>query len=264
MRSSMAKVPFIITNDMYEKLTDDILYVAANLVLRLNVVLGRKNSSDGSRMGFHNDYIYESSKYSNVNKSITMRRHFDYFLTLENIKDTNGVKESIMIRVNDMIPLRDMLNEVSKWFFDQKYKDLFAYDNSNKLVLINKIDPVWIRGFAADKSIKIEPTVVTLWNDSLVEGVRMYLNSDNNFIDIPSDRLMGLIYIIGSIDLFSAAQNLINFLGISPIEERAIRSFNDINIEQQCLSEDLGGADGKKGRVVRKKSQSFFDKMDDL
>lgn len=264
MRSSMAKVPFIITNDMYEKLTDDILYVAANLVLRLNVVLGRKNSSDGSRMGFHNDYIYESSKYSNVNKSITMRRHFDYFLTLENIKDINGVKESIMIRVNDMIPLRDMLNEVSKWFFDQKYKDLFAYDNSNKLVLINKIDPVWIRGFAADKSIKIEPTVVTLWNDSLVEGVRMYLNSDNNFIDIPSDRLMGLIYIIGSIDLFSAAQNLINFLGISPIEERAIMSFNDINIEQQCLSEDLGGADGKKGRVVRKKSQSFFDKIDEL
>ena len=130
---------------------------------------------------------------------------------------------------------------------------------------INMLNPtVSIKDYSLLKNVKIEPTVVTLWNDSLVEGVRMYLNSDNNFIDIPSDRLMGLIYIIGSIDLFSAAQNLINFLGISPIEERAIRSFNDINIEQQCLSEELGGADGKKGRVVRKKSQSFFDKMDEL
>jgi len=261
----MAQVPFIITTEMYEKLTDDILYVATNLVLRLNVVLGRKNNSDGTRMNYHNDYLYESSKYTNVNKSITMRRSFDYFLTLENIKDNNGYKESIMIRVNDMIPLRNILGEISKWFYDTKYKDLFAYDKNNNLVLINSIEPVWVRGFAADKSIKFEPTVVTLWNGTLVEGVRLYLNDDNNFIDIPAERLMGLIYIINSIDLFTAAQNLINFLGIAPVEERNIRSFNDINIEQQCLSEELGGADAKKGRQInRKKSQSFFDKIDEM
>lgn len=251
--------PIEIEHNQYEKLVDDVYILGRDMILKMNVTLGRKKKDD-TRYNYHNEYMYSSNKYLDMNRLITMRRSYDFYLTIENLSSSN-FQNSIMIRPQDMYNILNKLEECRKWFIDEKYSNLYAYSNDNKLVIIDEPPPVLIKGLAADKRIVIEPTIITYENVQL-EGVRMYVNDLNNFTDITVDRFMGFVYIMNTIDMFNAAQHMISYLGRPPIGENIVVFNNDhINMET------AGKTTGIKDRRVKSKSRrpiSFFDKIDSM
>lgn len=247
-------IPVSIRHDQYEKLVDEVYYLGGNVILKMNVVLNRRKE-DGTSFNYHNEYMYDSEKYTNHNKLITMKRCFDYFLTLENAKQYDVEKESIMIRPQDYYNIQYNLSAIQKWF---EIQDMYAVKD-NKLYLINPPNPITISNLAGGKKILIEATVISYENIQY-EGVRIYLNNTNNYADITMDRLMGFIYIMNTIDMYGAAQHMVSYHGRPPSGDNIV-VFGDPNME----AVENGSVGGVNNRVIlNKKRKSFFDDIDKM
>lgn len=249
--------PISISHEQYEKLVDDVYFLGNAVVLRMNVVLAKK-SDDGRRFYYHNEFLYSTNKYIDTNQIVTMRRSFDYFLTIENNKYIDGEKESLMIRIQDMLILRQLLSNVYAWFTSQQYRNLFAF-SKGKLILLDKVDPIVISGLALGKYLSFEPTIVS-YDNAEYEGVRMYLNSKSNYVDMTVDRFMGFYYLISTIDLYQSAQLLLNYHG-RPEMGTHVTTFND-----EATMEESGFVEIKQTRQLpnKQRQKSFFDKVDEL
>lgn len=249
-----------IRHEMYEKISDDIMILGGNAILRMNVVLGKK-LEDGTRRSYHSEYMYGSDKYINKSKSISLRRSFDYFMSIENFKPIDGVKEFIMLRLKDMYMVLSKLEECKQWFTSSEFKDLYVIKNK-KLIMLGRPDPVIITGLAGDKKIMIAPIVIEYEKDSY-EGVRMFLNKDANYVDVNVDNFMAMIYILNRINMFESAQLMLTYLGRPDMGENLyIMNGSDINVVEGDIS--------MKPNVTRvipsvnQPKRSYFDKINDL
>lgn len=247
----------------YEKISDDLFFFGNGIVLRFNLDLGKKDQ-DGFKIPFHKEYNYNTNKYPNVKSLTTLRRSFDFYLTLENIKYVDGVKEYVQLRIQDMIYLRDTLNLVYSWFMDIKYKGLFKPVNG-KLELIQGYDLGIniLDGLVMDKYIKFEP-VITVYNQREEQGVRIYLNSDSNFVDISFERFLGFKYLIDSINLYESAQIMLNYIPQIPYGTNAITFEDDYTTDGQDGGVVSNNVNRKVPCTVNKQSKSFFAKMEEL
>lgn len=248
---------------MYEKITDDVYDIGFNVKLRFNVALAKKQS-DGTRYHYHQEYKYSTNKYIDTNSVITMRRSFDFYLSIENLKEIDNIpKEFIMIRVQDIINVQNQFRNAANWFNGDIYPNLFAYEN-NKLRMLGKPNDIVIRNLALDKFIILQPIIIRYDENNETTGVRMYLNSYSNFVDINIDRFMGLVYLLNTINMYQSAQLLVNYLQRPPLGEglHEYSSFRDIpeQIEEGTIETKA------KGRTInnRNKQKSFFEKIEQL
>lgn len=246
------------TFHQYEKISDDLDMIGPNTIIRFNVVLSRKGE-DGKRYSFHKEYQYRSEKYNE--NLITIRRHFDYYLTIENIKATEfGVKEYIIIGLRDMYYFKESLKTASQWFISKQFEKLYVRNKEKKLVMLGKAEPIVINGLVMDKYITLEPIIYI--NERLsygVRGVRMYLSSDNNFVDMTVDTFMEIVYLVDSLNMYQSAQLMVNYLQ-RPEYGTNIYTFSGAN------TNDEGFVDTKNTnrKIQSKRPTSFFDKMDNL
>lgn len=255
----------VIEFEDYEKITDEVYFLGNNITLRFNVSLGSK-MQDGSKIPFHKEYRYNTNKYTNRKKSITVRRSFDYYLSFENVKAMdNGFKEFIKIQTHDMLYLKSTLKQAFKWFNSPEYKGLYAKDKkTNRYILLGKVEPVYINGLSMDKYISFEPTVYITYNDEYVPGVRMCLSSNDNYVDMSADRLSGLLYLIESFNLFLSAQNLITYM--NPGFGFNLTDLNNEDDYYKKPSEAKEEIQCKTNRTItgKNRQKSIFDKIDGL
>ena len=238
----------------FDRIVDDLMYFGSGVQLKFNLSFARKGS-DGRRHHFLNVYKYES-KYDDYGKVLTVRRHFDYYLSID-VKDNFGA--SIMITNKDILNVRMRLNQVYKWFTDQT----FRIDKKKKLHVVGAPGVVKIR-CTGDKYIIFEPTVITYDNNQQREGVRMYINSQSLYVDYNVDTFMEFMYLIGSINMYECANIMAGY--IQP-------EFDDVKeVDKYGVKDVVEEKDGY-GRVTRnytvakqeeKRNGSFFDKMGDL
>ena len=249
-----------VTFDMYDKASDDLFFMN-NMVLRFNVIFSRKNE-DGKKISFHNEYRYKSDKYIDHNELVTIRRRFDYFLTLENFKqDEYGKKEYIMIGINDIIYVQDCFKLASKWFRSKEFENLFVMDKkTNKIIMMGKPEPIIISGLPMGKSIKLEPIVMQFTDGSTSRGVRLS-TSDYNYSDIHLDKFMGLLYLILNINMYQSAQIMLNYLQ-RPEYGTNCYSFDDYAITSNNVEDSVKTNSTRK--IPDKRQKSFFDKMGEL
>lgn len=244
--------------DKYEKLVDDIYQLNYNSILRFNVILNKK-LNDGRRYSFHHEYEYKSDKYIDQDRLITLKRTFDFYLSLENIKpDERGIKEFIMIKPQNIILVRQKLNEATNWFTNS---NLFAYDKTGKMIMLGKVNPIQILGLPMDKYISLEPVIMT-YNDntSFESGIRIYMSSNENYIDLSIDRFMALVYFINSINMYESAQLLLNY--VRPELGTNLYNFNSTPVVDEFVEPEVEYTESKsKGRKIQ---NSFFDKLDNM
>lgn len=241
----------------YDKLSDDLFYLGSGIVLRLNVVLAKKKE-DGSRNYFHKEYLY-GSKYIDKNKVITMRRNFDYYLTIDKYC---MYEQTVIIRIQNMILMKMKLKEVSKWFSDGETFIL----KKGKLVIQKKPKPIIVSGLSMHKSLRFEPIVIDWENSGQQQpGVRMVLNESDIYTDISIDNFYGFLYLIDTLNLYESAQLMINYLG-RPSFGSNLTEFDNGNdfslLEEQIEPNSVIAKDGRKPKNLR--NQSFFDKIDEL
>lgn len=244
----------------YEKITDDLCQLGYNAILRFNVSLASK-LQDGTRRHFHSEFSYRGDKYTNQNISRSIRRHFDYFLSIENTKmNDNGVKEFIMIRIQDILYVREQFEKAVKWFRGEEFSNLFAR-SKDKLVMLGKVEPISILGLSMDKSLLLEPVILT-YEDHQTTGIRLYLASKDNYVDMTVDKFMGVVYLLSSINMYESAQLLLNYLQ-RPELGTGVFTFNK---NQDEVDEYGGGINNVSARKIapNKTKKSFFDKVDEL
>lgn len=243
----------------FDKLSDDLMLLGFNTILRFNVILS-KQVQDNKRYHYHHEYVYDTNKYADTKSLITLRRQFDFYISIENIKNNeSGYKEFIQIRARDIIYVRDQLNYVCNWFRNEEF-NIFAYNKEKKLIILGEPEPVYILNLSMDKFIKITPSIIK-YNSMEKIGVRLYLSSDNVYVDIDIDRYMEFVYFMNSINMYQSAQLLINYL------QRPDFGTNSYKFDKYPTEyvEDGYITEAPKRKIENKNRQrSFFDKMDSL
>lgn len=234
----------------YDKISDDLYFLGGGerFILRMNVSLAKKNKDDNSRRHFYNEYSYDS-KYSDKGQVVSIRRSYDYYITLESLENRLS---GVMIRPQDMILLRSRLAEVLTWFSS----DVFVIRKGK--IMVNKLpNPIIIDGFPEKKSISFEPVVID-WEDSNQSmGVRITL-SGAIYSDISIDKFYGFVYIMNSINMVQSAQSMLAFFGMPEYGTNRYEvdwQYNDMN---QAIPKEVI----KERKFKPKGGTSYFDRVD--
>ena len=196
-----------LTHDNYEKITDELMWLSKDWMLKFTVILNRKTDKFG-RQNYHKEVGY----YKDNNYCVNINRSFDYFLIIEsNTKDYNGIKDSVSIRATDMYVLKFKLNAVAEWFTAEHNQGLFA-KKDGKIFMPRSVNPIKITGLMFDKYLEFEPSILTLENGEQMIGVRMYVNSDVNSVFMEISRFLGFKDFIETFNMYQSAQLMLNYL----------------------------------------------------
>lgn len=185
----------------YDKISDDLCWLGNKCIVRMVVKLANKGK-DGTRYHFHKEFKYENN-YTNKKEVMSIRRSFEYYISIDSLEN----RSSVIITIKDILLLRMQLGEVFKWFYD----NTFAIKN-DKLIILNKKKPIIVDGLVGGKYLIFEPIVYLDYEEKQSKGVRITLDKDT-FTDIPVNVFAGFMYVMNSIDMFTAAQNMINYIG---------------------------------------------------
>lgn len=198
-----------------DKICDDVYTMSINVVLKFNVSLSK--TSNGKRYHFHKEFEYPS-KSDDVPSLVTIKRSFDYYLSIESIqKDNAGNKIFIRIGPSEFIMFRKGLETAISWFTDSKFKNLYA-KNKGQLIMMPPIPSFTIPRLPMNKYIEISPTIIDrgMANEDKEPGIQMILGNETDIINMTLDRLMGLYYIISCFNMYQSAIELINYIDRPP------------------------------------------------
>lgn len=224
---------------VYEKVSDNI-YWMGNIILRFNVILGTTNNG-GYRKSFHQEYQYQSKKYKDQENLVTVRRHYDYYLSLENVSNyTYSDKEFIIIGVQDFLFFKNSIKQAANWLTNS---DIYRYKDNN-IVKVGNVDPIVVNFISFNKTITLEPIVMRSDIGLNCAGIRMTIGKNKeNFTDLSVDKYMGLLYIIDTFNMQMAAMTVLSYLG---------KDNNNINHENIVTNTDRNNQTqkNKPGRFV--------------
>lgn len=179
----------------YEKLSDDVHWLSSNCVLRMNVKLNK-----GGKF-FRTEYKY--NKDNSI--GITVRRSYDYFLTLEMFNKQD--KDNIMINVKDFPRFKNLINTSLSWFVDKKYNKLYCTIKGS-LALVSPIPCCQINGLPAGKYIRTDPTIIEYGGDKQ-PGICLSI-SECLSINLTVDQLLALDCLINTFNMFQSAQMMLS------------------------------------------------------
>lgn len=245
----------VLNHGDYNKITDDVYMLDLNVMLKMSVVL--YTGKGDYRVNYHREFGYYDK---NVNREMhSVRRTYDYFLSIENTRAINGYKEFIRIGPSEIMLVRRGLENVIRWFNDKEFENLFGY-RKGKLVTARSVDPISISELPMRKYLVFEPIVVE-YNDTRNLGVRMYISSTDNYIDVPINRFMGFVHTIFDINMFMCAQIMLSYFG-RPEFGTNLHSFNTVGDDE--VNPSGGRVEGRTMRQIPTQSsnKSLFDKLE--
>lgn len=234
----------------YDKISDDLCWLGNKCIVRMVVKLSSK-AKDGTRYHFHKEFKYKT-QYVNKPDVISIRRSFEYYISIDSLES----KASVIITIRDILLLRAKITEAFNWFYDKT----FAMKN-NKMIILEKKKPVIIDGLMGGKFLMFEPIVHTDWEEKQSKGIRVTLGSSDEYTDVPANTFAGFMYIINSIDMFTAAQNMINYIGHPDF------GTNLLTFEKSEFASEEKIQNVIKDRTIETKKKtpiSYFDTLDNL
>ena len=244
----------VVTFDQYNKISDDILYIGECMVMRFNVALTRKDKY-GERQTYHKEFEY-GPKYDRRN---SIRRSYDFYISIENFKPSEqGYRDTVRITMADMYHLRSTLTMIFRWYFDKAYANMYMQKGAD-LVLMNRPDRIELPVSSFDKKITFEASIYIDKLGIKHPGLRIYLNNENNFTDMPVDTFLAMKYFIDNLNMYESAQSMINYMGRP---EFGTNSFA-LPDEEDVIMQQEKDIDYKEGRQIPgTKGKSFFDRVD--
>lgn len=234
----------------YDKISDDLCWLGNKCIARMVVKLANKGK-DGTRYHFHKEFKYET-QYINQKEAITIRRSFEYYISLDSLEYRGS---SVVITIRDILLLRAKLAEAFNWFYDKT----FAMKNG-KMIILEKKQPAIVDGLLGGKFLMFEPIVYIDFEDKQSKGIRITLGDKNIYTDIPANIFAGFMYIINSIDMFTAAQNMINYIGHPDFGTNLLSFEKSEYVGEEIISNVIKE---RKINLNNRQTKSFFD-MDDL
>lgn len=191
----------------YGRITDQLMYFDKYTTLNFTVNMVRKSKDD--RVFYnHNEYIYYNEKMNQ--NMISIKRNIDCAFTISNNQE--GI--FVSIRPSDMYMIQLALkNMILPWFIGGTR--IFKVDNNNGIILKGKYTPVEIP-LSEYSYIKFVPIIYNYMDESVKEGIRMYINSDDTYVDYDINKFMEFFYYMMNTDMYNAAQNMIQYIKTQP------------------------------------------------
>lgn len=227
----------LIKFENYNKMEDVMYYLGSNAVLKMNTNLYTGSEKYG-RKSYHQEIQYYNEKIKE--KVVNIKRNFDYFLSIENLKPINHIKEYIMIRQQDIFLLRRVMNKVFE-LYDSEFDNMYVKKGGN-ITLRNKFSPIEYSGLSQGKYLVFAPDLTEAMNGEKIPCIRVNLSSPDNFVYMPINKYTGLLETINKADLFGYAQNMMSYFG---------RPENGTNLFDISGSQDLEDTIiARKGRKI--------------
>lgn len=185
-----------------QKISRIIIQPVANLILRIHVKLLKEK--DGRVENFHNEFTFQGKTY--------LKLDFQSFLTLELIDNTEWDKDkSIIINERNIIQIIKGFEKM----LDSIYNgNIFAVNSKNEIVIYSdeaEKAVVRIYNLGNGNRMVLKPAKIYDENELSYEGVILYLNNNNNFVELPIDAFESLLYALKQTNIFVYSQALINY-----------------------------------------------------
>lgn len=194
-----------IVYEEYVKMSDDIFAIDRFNMIRFNLNL-LKYDEKGQEYSYYTEYMY--NRFDNTN--ILIRRKFDYYMSIESVYNHN--KEFVMITPDTFMLFKYSLDEVLRWFRDEKYKDLFFINKENQLKIRNPLPQYEIVDLPPrSKRIIWRPTVIN--ENTYNSEIGVSLEYGNIICNMPIQRFMGLYYTIYNFNMLLSAQMMMAYIG---------------------------------------------------
>jgi hypothetical protein len=232
-KTTMSNSPIVFLD--YDKISDTLIYFSADITLRFNVQLGRKDK-DGHRKFFHRETMYES-KYSNVGPVVGIRRDMNFYYSID---DARNYINGVMISIQDVMLLKMLMdNNILPWFIGKK--NIYGTNpDDGQLVITGKWKPQQFT-LSDYKYLEFLPIVLVYEDGKSNYGIRMIVNDPNNFVDMDLNRFMAFYTIIANTDMYTLASTMLTYAKNEPYgvnmysmleEGRNIRYNNGSNNER--------------------------------
>jgi len=239
---------------VYEKISDDILYLAPNIVLRMNVGLWKTQNQKKEQIFFHREYGYKKNAYNTDSYRVVARRSFDYYLSIENyISPTRNRmdKAFMMISMKDLYRFKQTIRTVVSWYTDKKYENLYIHTASGlgvtepkPMLLIENLPP-------KNGKIRFCPSVFkTSYSDE--QAVYIELDTKENSAMMKIETLFALYDFLETLNMFSLAQNMIPNISIPLGTNRiSLNGADERNINgSSVVVEETHKSNGTPGRKI--------------
>ena len=236
----------------YDRISDDIYFLGGGgkLILRMHVGLGKK-MTDGTRRHYYHEYSYDS-KYNDVGQVVSMRRSYDYYMTLESMDDKLS---AVMIRPQDMILLRSRLSDILNWFSGS----VFGM-KKGRLIINGRPTTIKIDGFPDKKSISFDPVVIDWEDETQSMGIRITL-TDSTFSDVTIDKFYGFVYIINSMNMIESAQLMLAYMGMPEYGTNRYEVDTGYTLNKEIVEPNNVI---KERQFKPKGGKSYFDRIDNM
>ena len=217
----------IIHND-YEKITDKIMYLSAEYILKFTVELNRKTKH--GKENYHKEFGYSVDNEYRVN----ILRDINSYLSIESLTRADANKIQVRIGIKDIYFFKSKLQQVVQWFINDQYKNLFV-KKDDRIIIPTKVDSI-IAHVSFGQYIEFEPTTIFFNNEQLI-GVRVYLSSDSISFFMDVNTLLSLNYFIETFNMYQSAQILLNYLG----RPENGTNYTDFNSSNKAISRQTSG-----------------------
>ena len=238
---------------VYNKIQDRLMYLGNNAIINMVIMLYSESEKYGRR------YYYREVKYNSNSINVPIKkisREFDAYITLENLKPVNGIKEFIIIRGRDLELMRmSLLPKFENMI--QNFDSIFEM-RKGKMYVTDKVKPFAV-DIGATKSLLFVPGMRKLYNDEMLPCIDLYLNSSSdNVVSLTFPQLYEFMYLIRTFQIHQYAVAMLNYLGRPPAgtnlyDATEMQEYDNIaNMETTVNRRPIGG-----------NRQSYFDRKDD-
>lgn len=194
-----------IIHNNYQKITDFIMALSHDYVLKFNVELNR-DTKNNERENYHKEFGY----YVNNDYRVNIYRDMNPYLSIESVVRNDQNRIQIRIGMRDIYFFKLKLNEVIQWFTKEEFKTLFV-KKDNRIIIPVKVNPIIVK-VSFGEYIEFEPSTITIGNEQYI-GVKVYLNSDNISFFMGINTLLSLNYFIDTFNMYQSSQLMLNYLG---------------------------------------------------
>lgn len=196
--------------DQYDRITDTLMYLSNEITLNFTVVLARKNKS-GGRTFFQFETEY-GSKYIGTDTARSIKRNMNFYFIIDNKTFFAG---GFILKPQDVVILLKMIeDQIIPWYFGKDTIFSLTKDGS-KLIIKGDFHPIYYTQ-SESKYLRFDPFVYTYDDNTCKEGIRMYVNSENDWVDMDIDKFMGFYYVLKNTDMYSVASSMVNYVKTPP------------------------------------------------
>ena len=202
----------------YDTISDKLMWLSQYHSLNMNVKLASENKRTGNRISMLKGYSY-NSRYTDEDIAYSMKRSFDYYLTIENVTKT----VYIQIRIQNMVMLVHIMNNIIKLLSDNS----LWIGKNGQLQFASGYTPEYLNNLSMNKWLSFECVSMLYPNEEYGRGVRITLSNYNEYVDVSMDTFMAMFYLINNLDMATYAATIINFLTSPDVRGINIKNMNE-------------------------------------